>query len=55
MKTIDDIRLEIEISDLILGLIDDDLANELSRGDLQGVVTATAMNIVTLVRDRTVL
>ena len=55
MKTTDDILLESRITDMILDLIDEDLVNELPRGDLQSVVQATAMKIVTLVQDGTVI
>jgi hypothetical protein len=49
MKTIEDIRLEMKISDMILELIDDGF-EDMPRGDIQGVVEALAMRIIQTVK-----
>ena len=54
MKTIEDIRLEMAVSDQILGLvreaIDGDL-DDVPNGDLQGICEALAMKIIKTVKE----
>jgi hypothetical protein len=47
----DKMRLEMEVSDIILRLIDEDLNEIMPRGDVQGVVEAQTKNIIKMVED----
>lgn len=54
MRTIEDIRLETKISDMIIELINearDGKLDDVDDGDLDGLVGALAMNIINIVRE----
>ncbi len=54
MKTIEDIRLESKVSDMILNLVREAIAGELDdtpNGDVQGTCEALAINIIEVVRE----
>lgn len=48
----DEMRLEMEISDIILQLVDEDLNEIMPRGDVQGVVEAKTYKIIKLIEER---
>jgi hypothetical protein len=54
MKTIEDIRLESTVSDMILELVREALAGQLDdvpNGDIQSICEALAMNIIRVVKE----
>jgi len=54
MKTIEDIRLEAKVSDMILELVRDALAGHLDEepnGDIQSICEALAMQIIKTVKE----
>ena len=55
MKNIDDIRLEMKVSDMILTLVREAIDGELDdepNGDVQGICEALAINIINVVREQ---
>lgn len=55
MKTIQDIRLETKISDIIIELLNEAREGKLDgidNGDLDGIVGALTMNIINMVREQ---
>jgi hypothetical protein len=54
MKTIEDLRLEMTVSDMILELVREAIngdLNEVPNGDVQGICEALAMNIIRVVKE----
>ncbi len=55
MKTIQDIRLEMKVSDIILELVRDAIdgkLDEMPNGDVQGTCEAAAMIIIGMVKEQ---
>ena len=46
----EEMKLEMEISEIILKLVDENLNEIMQRGDVQGVIEAQAKNIIKMVR-----